>query len=69
MSDTFSVAVDCKKCSQAHVIEVSEKGWNAWQLEGKLIQAAMPELTADEREILISGICGKCFDAIFAGCD
>jgi len=69
MSDTFSVAVDCKMCSQIHVVEVPEKGFNAWKLDRVLIQVAMPELTADEREILISGICGKCYDEMFAGCD
>jgi len=35
--------------------------------EGKYIQNAMPYLSADEREILVSGICGDCFDKMFGG--
>jgi hypothetical protein len=25
----------------------------------------MPELSADQRELLISGMCSECFDALF----
>ena len=32
--------------------------------EGKLIQDAMPSLSADEREFLISGMSGEAFDRI-----
>ena len=35
-----------------------------WQ-NGSLIQDAMPYLSADERELLISGTCGTCFDKMF----
>jgi hypothetical protein len=28
-------------------------------------QDAFPHLTADERELLISGTCGSCFNAMF----
>lgn len=31
---------------------------------GEHIQNVMPYLSVDERELLISGICGKCFDEI-----
>ena len=34
---------------------------------GKYIQDAMPYLSADERELLISGTCGTCFDKMFGG--
>lgn len=34
-------------------------------LRGKLIQEAFPDLIADHREMLISGICPKCQDAAF----
>ena len=32
---------------------------------GALIQDAMPYLSADDRELLISGTCGACFDKMF----
>ena len=32
---------------------------------GELIQEALPELSADQRELLISGTCPKCWDELF----
>lgn len=32
---------------------------------GTLIQRAMPNLSADQRELLISHTCGKCWDRMF----
>ena len=46
---------------QVHVEDVT-----AWE-NGELIQNAMPYLSADEREVLISGTCGPCFDRMFGG--
>ena len=66
MSDTLSIAVTCRQCGDTHLLEPSREGFIRWKLEGELIQAAMPELNADQRELLISSICGKCFDAMFA---
>jgi hypothetical protein len=43
---------------------VPAKSWHEWR-NGKLIQDAMPTLSVDDREFLISGICGKCFDEMF----
>lgn len=36
---------------------------------GKLVQNAFPYLSADERELFVSGICGTCFDEMFKGDD
>ena len=33
--------------------------------EGRMRQDALPELSCDERELLISGTCGACFDKLF----
>ena len=38
--------------------------YTSWE-NGELIQNAMPYLTADEREVLISGICGPCFGGLY----
>ena len=62
------VEVRCGVCSQMHNVAVREVDFNTWQ-GGKLIQNAMPYLSADERELLISGTCGKCFDDMFGGDD
>jgi len=64
MMTAEKLAKECIKCGDIHILLVNGKDFEAWQ-EGALIQNAMPYLGADEREILISGICGRCFDGLF----
>ena len=64
ISDAVTVIVGCIKCAEAQHITVGHADLDAWQ-GGKSIQNAMPYLSADDREILISGICGECFDKIY----
>ena len=66
ISDAVTVVVGCIKCADPQHITVGNADLDSWQ-NGALIQDAMPYLSADEREILISGICGECFDNMFAG--
>ena len=56
----------CRICNKEHFLKVNELDAIRWKT-GSHIQVAMPYLTADERELLISGICGKCFDKMFGG--
>ena len=66
ISDAVTVIVGCIKCAEAQHITVGNADLDAWE-NGALILDAMTCLSADEREILISGICGECFDNMFAG--
>ena len=43
-------------------------GLNAWK-EGLLIQEALPELSVDDREFLISGISPTTFDELYSESD
>ena len=54
----------CRKCGTTVQIHVIGPDYDRWK-SGELIQNAMPYLTPDEREILISGTCGPCFDRMF----
>lgn len=54
----------CMTCKKVITVKVDYKDYDDWRA-GKLIQKAFPYLTADEREIMISQICGKCFDKQF----
>lgn len=56
----------CILCSQRHEINVKAEGYEEWKRGAVRIQEVLPETPADERELLISGICGKCFDETFA---
>lgn len=56
--------VKCIVCSGVFTITVELEQWYKWK-SGIFIQDAFPHLTADERDLLQSGICGKCFDKIY----
>ena len=60
-----TMQVECRTCKDTHILMVNIRDAKRWK-EGELIQDAMPYLTPDERELLISGTCGKCFDKMFA---
>jgi hypothetical protein len=49
-------------------INVTEEQILAWET-GKLIQDAMPQLSADEREFVKTGITGEEWDQLFGGAE
>ena len=55
----------CHKCDKSISVMVNSKDFISWN-KGSYIQNAMPYLSTDERELLISGTCGQCFDVMFA---
>lgn len=60
-----TVHVRCKGgCGEVKQVVVSTLAYDAWQ-GGVLIQRAMPGLSVDQRELLISGTCGECWERIF----
>jgi len=61
----LQLARTCVLCHVCYYIDVRAAGYEAWQ-HGALIQDALPELEPDDRELLISGVCGDCFDGMFA---
>lgn len=67
----YSVTVEatCESCRKKSVFYIPEDQWLRWSQLGTLIQTAIPSLSDSERELLISGICGKCFDELFADDD
>ena len=48
------------------VLEMTEAQLYAWAVEGKPIQEAMPNLTPEEREFLITGSRSDEWDAMFS---
>ena len=61
---TAVVAAPCRLCNEVTDLTVNIEGFVAWQ-GGKLIQEALPELSADQRELLISGTWDKCWNEMF----
>jgi len=60
------VATTCRQCEKVVWVEAPEEEWEAY-LSGTVAQLAFTNLTPDERELLISHICGTCFDKLFLG--
>ena len=58
------VITQCPFCGRGNEVEVNEFDYFDWS-EGELAQDAFPYLSAAEREMLISGICPKCWDKMF----
>lgn len=59
-----TIITTCPFCGHANEIAVNEADYWDWQ-DGALVQNAFPYLTADEREMLVSGICPKCWAQTF----
>ena len=57
----------CWRCGVTVVLRMTETQYDKWISSSRgFIQDIFPELSADEREILISSTCGKCFDEIWS---
>jgi hypothetical protein len=61
----FEVAVTCVKCHKNKSLSVCKEDFELWVRSGGLIQAVMPYLDADERELLISSTCNVCWNEMF----
>jgi hypothetical protein len=62
---TMTLTKECKICKTCYVISVDLDAYQAWRSGSGLIQDLLSNNTATEREILVSGTCGECFDKIF----
>lgn len=60
----INLIVTCPFCGAESVISVFEDDYLAWE-QGALVQDAFPYLSADDREMLISGICPTCWEKTF----
>ena len=59
------VEVTCVNCKTKHVIIVPTAGYRRWATGQAKIQDALPMLSEDERELLMSNICPRCWDKLF----
>ena len=58
--ELITLETTCPFCGRVFWVTVLEDDYINWQ-NGALAQVAFPYLTADERELLISGICPDCW--------
>jgi hypothetical protein len=55
----------CPFCGVVRTVTVDAIDYLAWEVGDALAQDAFPYLSADEREMLISGICPTCWEKTF----
>ena len=53
----------CVLCNESGRIVVNDDDYEDW-VNGKYAQDAFPYLSINDREFLISSVCGTCFDKI-----
>ncbi len=61
---TVVVSGVCLKCDGGIALQLPEAGLIDWSM-GALIQDALPGVTPEDREWLITGICSACWEASF----
>lgn len=59
-----TIVTACPFCGHANEVAVNEADYWDWD-DGAAAQNAFPYLSADEREMLVSGICPKCWAKTF----
>ena len=60
----MTILTTCPICGKDHEINVEFADYLNWQND-TLVQDAFPYLSADEREMLISGICSSCWNKMW----
>ena len=59
------VEICCRECGEKFHFTVDAAKLAEYEDGNIKVQDAFPELTPDQRELFISGLCGTCFDKIF----
>ena len=65
----MNISITCASCRKPIELPITENDVAAWQASDEHVQNYFPQLSDDQRELLISGTCGACFDAMFACAD
>jgi len=55
----------CQKSDGRWALVVEEDAFKRWQA-GAFVQDAFPNMPADDREKLVTGTCGPCWDDMFS---
>lgn len=61
MALTLVVETRCPGCGSVEVVEVDAQGHAEWR-RGERIQRALPLLSDSQRERLMTGLCGPCWE-------
>ncbi|PHE64344.1 hypothetical protein COF68_05750 [Bacillus toyonensis] len=62
--EKVTLLATCGFCKKDKELEVTAEGYKKYEKGAKIIEA-FPELSAADRELLISQTCGDCWDKMF----
>lgn len=66
----MTVTATCRICYADTDIEVAEQDWDTFNSPNRpLIQDIFPYIMPEQRELLISGVCDKCWKSLWGGED
>lgn len=65
----YAAEVRCRYCGTSYSIMYNRRDMIEWMNGRGYIQDLLSYLSPAERELLISGTCGKCFDMMFPPID
>ena len=66
----MTLICECPFCGERNVIELTpaeEANYVLWQQRKLLMQEAFPKRSVDEREMIKTGICERCWNNMFEG--
>mgnify|MGYP003145533521 CR=1 FL=1 len=68
------VSAECRHCKTTDSLRVEDGPYNRWLNREGLVQDVFPDLTPDQRELLIGHrggwfVCHRCWDIVFANDD
>lgn len=66
---TRVIAQKCRVCKEQHSVVVKNKDLKTFEKGKTNIQNCFPYLNADDREILLSGMAGPCYNKFFGYTD
>lgn len=58
------IKIKCKFCGKIQAVNVDEKRYSKW-VGGELIQKAMPDLNAFDRDVLVLELCHDCLSKTY----
>jgi hypothetical protein len=65
LTGKYQLTGQCVFCNKNVCVTVEAQEYFNWTQLGKHVQDAFPTLSENDREFLISRICGTCFDGMF----
>lgn len=65
MRKKITIDIKCTHCKKDYTVKADAKNYILWKNGTAFIQDLLPELTAGERELLISNTCDACWLEIF----